>query len=142
MDLKASAGCVLPAPVLRCSLPMPSEATPSFDPASTTKLVSGRLAAGLHPWHLLALGVEPGLREEEARVCWWPGLLLGWCRTSFLQASGFGFTEEEKDDGITMSVVSSEGVKSPPSGDHVEAQAAQIDCPPMSGGPTDLFYVR
>ncbi|XP_048786156.1 uncharacterized protein LOC125686336 isoform X1 [Lagopus muta] len=40
-------------------------------------------------------------------------------------------SEEEKDDGITMSVVSSEGVKSPPSGDHVEAQAAQIDCPPM-----------
>lgn len=38
-------------------------------------------------------------------------------------------SEEEKDDGITMSVVSSEGVKSPPNGDHVEAQAAQIDCP-------------
>ncbi|OXB59866.1 hypothetical protein ASZ78_009322 [Callipepla squamata] len=39
-------------------------------------------------------------------------------------------SEEEKDDGITMSVVSSEGVKSPPNGDHVDAQAAQIDCPP------------
>ncbi|KFP25563.1 hypothetical protein N325_02306 [Colius striatus] len=39
-------------------------------------------------------------------------------------------SEEEKDDGLAMSVVSSEGVKSPPSGDHVEAQAAQIDCPP------------
>ncbi|KAM9277726.1 uncharacterized protein FYN16_001667 [Cariama cristata] len=39
-------------------------------------------------------------------------------------------SEEEKDDGLTMSVVSSEGVKSPPNGDHVEAQAAQIDCPP------------
>ncbi|XP_019475445.1 uncharacterized protein LOC100543444 isoform X2 [Meleagris gallopavo] len=51
-------------------------------------------------------------------------------------------SEEEKDDGITMSVVSSEGVKSPPNGDHVEAQAAQIDCPPMPGGPSDLFYVR
>ncbi|XP_074784705.1 uncharacterized protein LOC141971323 [Athene noctua] len=38
-------------------------------------------------------------------------------------------SEEEKDDGLTMSVVSSEGVKSPPNGDHVEAQAAQIDCP-------------
>ncbi|XP_014802643.1 PREDICTED: uncharacterized protein LOC106891003 isoform X2 [Calidris pugnax] len=38
--------------------------------------------------------------------------------------------EEEKDDGLIMSVVSSEGVKSPPNGDHVEAQAAQIDCPP------------
>ncbi|XP_072201016.1 uncharacterized protein [Excalfactoria chinensis] len=38
-------------------------------------------------------------------------------------------SEEEKDDGITMSVVSSEGVKSPPNGDHVEAQAGQIDCP-------------
>uniref|UniRef100_A0A8B9Z949 Ig-like domain-containing protein n=1 Tax=Buteo japonicus TaxID=224669 RepID=A0A8B9Z949_9AVES len=48
---------------------------------------------------------------------------------SFLQVSDFGFTEEEKDDGLTMSVVSSEGVKSPPDGDHVEAQAAQIDCP-------------
>ncbi|XP_071612542.1 uncharacterized protein [Heliangelus exortis] len=39
-------------------------------------------------------------------------------------------SEEEKDDGLAMSVVSSEGVKSPPNGDHVEAQAAQIDCPP------------
>ncbi|PKU41127.1 t-cell surface antigen cd2-like isoform x1 [Limosa lapponica baueri] len=39
-------------------------------------------------------------------------------------------SEEEKDDGLIMSVVSSEGVKSPPNGDHVEAQAAQIDCPP------------
>ncbi|KFP82796.1 PREDICTED: uncharacterized protein LOC104280677 [Apaloderma vittatum] len=37
---------------------------------------------------------------------------------------------EEKDDGLTMSVVSSEGVKSPPNGDHVEAQGAQIDCAP------------
>ncbi|KFZ61726.1 hypothetical protein N338_13467 [Podiceps cristatus] len=42
-------------------------------------------------------------------------------------------SEEEKDDGLTMSVVSSEGVKSPPNGDHVEAQAAQIDCPPKPG---------
>ncbi|XP_056183689.1 uncharacterized protein LOC130144286 isoform X1 [Falco biarmicus] len=39
-------------------------------------------------------------------------------------------SDEEKDDGVTMSVVSSEAVKSPPNGDHVEAQAAQIDCPP------------
>ncbi|KAM6417090.1 uncharacterized protein J5M81_002680 [Pluvialis apricaria] len=39
-------------------------------------------------------------------------------------------SEEEKDDGLIMSVVSSEGVKSPPNGDHVEAQATQIDCPP------------
>ncbi|KFW90797.1 uncharacterized protein LOC104044466 [Phalacrocorax carbo] len=39
-------------------------------------------------------------------------------------------SEEEKDDGLTMSIVSSEGVKTPPSGDHVEAKAAQIDCPP------------
>ncbi|KAJ7413647.1 hypothetical protein WISP_89250 [Willisornis vidua] len=37
---------------------------------------------------------------------------------------------EEKDDGLTMSVVSSEGVKSPPNGDHVEAQAAPADRPP------------
>lgn len=59
--------------------------------------------------------------------------------TSFLQVSGFCFTEEEKDDGLTMSVVSSEGVKSPPNGDHVEAQAAQIDCPPKPGGSSDLF---
>ncbi|XP_032063424.1 uncharacterized protein LOC116501900 [Aythya fuligula] len=40
-------------------------------------------------------------------------------------------SEDEKDDGIAMSVVSSEAVKSPPNGDHVEAQAAQIDCPPV-----------
>ncbi|XP_069725753.1 uncharacterized protein [Phaenicophaeus curvirostris] len=39
-------------------------------------------------------------------------------------------SEEEKDDGLTMSVVCSEVVKSPPNGDHVEAQAAQVDCPP------------
>lgn len=58
--------------------------------------------------------------------------------TSFLQVSDFGFTEEEKDDGLTMSVVSSEGVKSPPNGDHVEAQAAQIDCPSEPGGSSDL----
>ncbi|XP_062430615.1 uncharacterized protein LOC134139826 [Rhea pennata] len=38
-------------------------------------------------------------------------------------------SEEEKDDGVTMSVVSSEGVKSPPNGDHVDAQAVQTDCP-------------
>uniref|UniRef100_A0A8V5GQE4 Uncharacterized protein n=1 Tax=Melopsittacus undulatus TaxID=13146 RepID=A0A8V5GQE4_MELUD len=37
---------------------------------------------------------------------------------------------EEKDDRLIMSMISSESVKSPPSGDHVEAQAAQIDCPP------------
>ncbi|KAM6290416.1 uncharacterized protein LJ264_013921 [Porphyrio hochstetteri] len=41
---------------------------------------------------------------------------------------------EEKDDGLTMSIVSSEDVKSPANGDHVEAQAAQIDCPPKPGG--------
>lgn len=58
-----------------------------------------------------------------------------------LQVSGFGFTEE-KDDGLTMSMVSSEDVKSPPNGDHVEAQAAQIDCPPKPGGSSDLFWVR
>uniref|UniRef100_A0A8C6J7B9 Ig-like domain-containing protein n=1 Tax=Melopsittacus undulatus TaxID=13146 RepID=A0A8C6J7B9_MELUD len=39
-------------------------------------------------------------------------------------------SEEEKDDRLIMSMISSESVKSPPSGDHVEAQAAQIDCPP------------
>lgn len=38
-----------------------------------------------------------------------------------------------------MSVVSSEAVKSPPNGDHVEAQAAQIDCPPVPGVSSDLF---
>ncbi|XP_064008207.1 uncharacterized protein LOC135179958 [Pogoniulus pusillus] len=38
-------------------------------------------------------------------------------------------SEEEKDDGLAMSMISSEGMKSPPNGDHVEAQAAQIDCP-------------
>lgn len=39
-------------------------------------------------------------------------------------------SEEEKDDGLTMSVVSGEGMKSPPNGDRVEAQAAQSDRPP------------
>ncbi|XP_009681008.2 uncharacterized protein [Struthio camelus] len=39
-------------------------------------------------------------------------------------------SEEEKDDGVAMSVVSSEGVKSPLSGDHVDAQAVQTDCRP------------
>ncbi|XP_057266504.1 uncharacterized protein LOC130599773 [Pezoporus wallicus] len=39
-------------------------------------------------------------------------------------------SEEEKDDRLTMSMISSESVKSPPSGDQVEAQAAQIDYPP------------
>ncbi|KAM9565839.1 uncharacterized protein ACIB01_004139 isoform 1-T1 [Guaruba guarouba] len=39
-------------------------------------------------------------------------------------------SEEEKDDRLTMSMISSESVKSPPSGDHVEAQAAQTGCPP------------
>ncbi|XP_023800662.1 uncharacterized protein LOC111941715 [Cyanistes caeruleus] len=39
-------------------------------------------------------------------------------------------SEEEKDDGLTMSVVSGEGTKSPPNGDRVEAQAAQTDRPP------------
>ncbi|KAM4683539.1 uncharacterized protein AAGF69_000326 [Amazona ochrocephala] len=39
-------------------------------------------------------------------------------------------SEEEKDDKLTMSMISSESVKSPPSGDQVEAQAAQIGCPP------------
>ncbi|XP_025896281.1 uncharacterized protein LOC112948258 [Nothoprocta perdicaria] len=38
-------------------------------------------------------------------------------------------SEEEKDDGVTMSVVSSEGVKSPPNGDRVDAQAVQTACP-------------
>lgn len=36
-------------------------------------------------------------------------------------------SEEEKDDGLTMSVVSGEGTKSPPNGDRVEAQT---DRPP------------
>lgn len=70
----------------------------------------------------------------------WP--LAGMVLDLFPSSLWFWLTEEEKDDGITMSVVSSEGVKSPPNGDHVEAQAAQIDCPPMPGGPSDLFYVR
>uniref|UniRef100_A0A8C3TN92 Ig-like domain-containing protein n=1 Tax=Catharus ustulatus TaxID=91951 RepID=A0A8C3TN92_CATUS len=39
-------------------------------------------------------------------------------------------SEEEKDDGLTMSVVSGEGTKSPPNGDRVEAQAAQTERPP------------
>lgn len=76
------------------------------------------------------LVVQPCNERAEATGVW---------GTSFLQVSDFGFTEEEKDDGLTMSVVSSEGVKSPPNGDHVEAQAAQIDCPPKPGGSSDLF---
>lgn len=58
--------------------------------------------------------------------------------------SGFAFTEEEKDDGLTMSVVSGEGMKSPPNGDRVEAQAAQTDRPPKPGesGRTDTFFRR
>jgi len=76
------------------------------------------------------LVVWPGNEGAEAAGMW---------GTSFLQVSGFGFTEEEKDDGLTMSMVSSEGVKSPPNGDHVEAQAAQIDCPSKPGGSRDLF---
>lgn len=59
----------------------------------------------------------------------------------FLQVSGFGFTEEEKDDGLTMSVVSSEGMKSPPNGDRVEAQAAQSDRPPKPGESSDWCEV-
>ncbi|RMC01696.1 hypothetical protein DUI87_21710 [Hirundo rustica rustica] len=38
-------------------------------------------------------------------------------------------SEEEKDDGLTMSVVCGEGAKSPPNGDRAEAQAAQTDRP-------------
>lgn len=56
-----------------------------------------------------------------------------------LQISGFGFTEEEKDDGLTMSVVSGEGTKSPANGDRVEAQAAQAERPPKPGECSDLF---
>lgn len=56
-----------------------------------------------------------------------------------LQISGFGFTEEEKDDGLTMSVVSGEGTKSSPNGDRVEAQAAQTERPPKPGECSDLF---
>lgn len=62
----------------------------------------------------------------------------------FLHISGFAFTEEEKDDGLTMSVVSGEGMKSPHNGDRVEAQAAQADRPPKPGesGRTDTFFRR
>lgn len=63
----------------------------------------------------------------------------GMCGTSLFQVSGFGFAEEEKDDRLTMSMISSESVKSPPSGDYVEAQAAQTDCPPKPGGSSDLI---
>lgn len=65
----------------------------------------------------------------------------GWGASS-LQVSHFGFAEDEKDDGIAMSVVSSEAVKTPPNGDHVEAQAVQIDCPPVPGASSDLFHAR
>lgn len=79
--------------------------------------------------HKLELGVWPLSRPAEPRG-------------SFLQVSGCGFTEEEKDDGLTMSVVSGEGMKSPPNGDRVEAQAAQSDRPPKPGESSDLFEVR
>lgn len=77
-----------------------------------------------------------GLVNEHANEC---AKAAGMWGTPFLQVSGFGFTEEEKDDGLTMSVVSSEGAKSPPNGDHVEAQAAQTAWPPKPGGSSELL---
>ncbi|XP_058656379.1 uncharacterized protein LOC131554801 [Ammospiza caudacuta] len=40
-------------------------------------------------------------------------------------------SEEEKDDGLTMSVVSGEGTKSPPNGDRLEAQSDRPAKPPF-----------
>ncbi|KAM9171070.1 uncharacterized protein ACDP82_009704 isoform 2-T2 [Pangshura tecta] len=39
-------------------------------------------------------------------------------------------SEEEKEEGMTMSVISNEGTKSPPNGDHHEAPSAPDDNPP------------
>ncbi|XP_032660722.1 T-cell surface antigen CD2-like isoform X1 [Chelonoidis abingdonii] len=39
-------------------------------------------------------------------------------------------SEEEKEEGMTMSVISNEGTKSPPNGDHHEAPSAPDDSPP------------
>lgn len=85
----------------------------------------------------------PAPREGEPRagaggLASWPTFQCCWGPLPF-KSLIFGFSEDEKDDGIAMSVVSSEAVKSPPNGDHVEAQAAQIDCPPVPGVSSDLF---
>lgn len=122
---------------------MPSKANSGCDPASVAKLVSDRLSVALCTQHLSAPGTEP-VPHEEMHACVMVQPLnerakaAGLWATAFLQVSDFGFTEDEKDDGLTMSMVSSEGVKSPPNGDHVEAQAAQIDCPSKPGGSSDL----
>uniref|UniRef100_A0A8C4VSJ6 Uncharacterized LOC115659985 n=1 Tax=Gopherus evgoodei TaxID=1825980 RepID=A0A8C4VSJ6_9SAUR len=42
-------------------------------------------------------------------------------------------SEEEKEEGMTMSVISNEGTKSPPNGDHHEAPSAPDDSPPNPG---------
>ncbi|XP_044298075.1 uncharacterized protein LOC123029307 [Varanus komodoensis] len=41
--------------------------------------------------------------------------------------------EEEKDEGLTLSAISSEGPKSPPNGDHCEATEVLIDSSPNTG---------
>lgn len=83
-------------------------------------------------------------RGGDANTRWGSGIAtnlpkLGVWGGLCLQISGFGFTEEEKDDGLTMSVVSGEGTKSSPNGDRVEAQAAQTERPPKPGECSDLF---
>lgn len=93
------------------------------------RLVPGRLAVTtLCSRHLPAPGAEPAPPQEGTQTC------AGVCPHSSPNRPGggwgplpsnlwFGFTEEEKDDGLTMSVVSGEGTKSPPNGDRVEAQS-------------------
>lgn len=129
--------------VPECNLPIPSKASSGCDLASVAKLVSDRLSVALCTRHLSAPGMEP-VPHEETHACVMVQPLsqcakaAGLWETAFLQVSDFDFTEDEKDDGLTMSMISSEGVKSPPNGDHVEAQAAQTGCPSKPGGSSDF----
>lgn len=120
-----------------------ARATSGCDAASMARRVSGRLAVTL--CSLICLLRERSQRRVRRGRKHPSGL---WPHSSpaeagavgglLLQIPGFGFTEEEKDDGLTMSVVSGEGMKSPPNGDRVEAQAAQTDRPPKPGESSDL----
>ncbi|EMP37891.1 T-cell surface antigen CD2 [Chelonia mydas] len=47
-------------------------------------------------------------------------------------------SEEEKEEGLTMSVISNEETKSPPNGDHHEALSAPDDSPPNPGSANEI----
>lgn len=49
-------------------------------------------------------------------------------------------TEEEKEERMTMSVISSEETKSPPNGDRHEASSAPAASPPNLGWYRDVVY--